>query len=68
MKGVVRAYFVEAQWFHEGYVPPFDERMSNAIVTGTCFLDPAAAYIGLGDIAGIDAYEWLRKVELFKDL
>ncbi|KAK9220834.1 hypothetical protein WN944_009258 [Citrus x changshan-huyou] len=60
MKGVVRAYFVEAQWFHEGYVPPFDERMSNAIVTGTCFLDPAAAYVGLGDIAGIDAYEWLR--------
>ncbi|KDO56474.1 hypothetical protein CISIN_1g047694mg, partial [Citrus sinensis] len=47
MKGVARAYFVEAQWFHEGYMPPFDERMSNAIVTGTY-------------IAGIDAYEWLR--------
>lgn len=60
MKELVRAYQVEAQWFREGYVPIFDDSMRTSLIIGNCFLDPAAAFIGMGDVAGIDAYEWLR--------
>ncbi|KAJ4724653.1 Terpene synthase [Melia azedarach] len=60
MKEVVRAYFVEAQWFREGFVPLFDERMSNALVTAGCVLAPAATFMGIKEIAGIHAYEWLQ--------
>ncbi|KAJ4724611.1 Terpene synthase [Melia azedarach] len=60
MKEVTRAYFVEAQWFREDFVPSFDERMSNALITGCCVLAPAAAFIGIKEIAGIHAYEWLQ--------
>lgn len=57
---IIRAYFVEAQWFREGFMPPFDERLSSATITNGCFLLPAAALIRMGEIAGINAFEWLQ--------
>ncbi|KAJ4724626.1 Terpene synthase 12 [Melia azedarach] len=60
VKELVRAYFVEAQWFHDGFVPSFDERMSNALISGHCVLGPAATFIGIREIAGINAFEWLK--------
>ncbi|KAJ4724652.1 Terpene synthase [Melia azedarach] len=60
VKEVARAYFVEAQWFREGFVPLFDERMSNALISACCVLVPAATFIGIKEIAGIHAFEWLQ--------
>ncbi|KAJ4724655.1 Terpene synthase [Melia azedarach] len=60
VKEVVRAYFVEAQWFREGFVPLFDEHMSNALISACCVLLPAAAFTGIREIAGIHAFEWLQ--------
>ncbi|XP_031280828.1 probable terpene synthase 6 [Pistacia vera] len=52
LKELARAYLLEAQWFHEGFVPSFVERMENALVTGTCFYSIAALFVGMGEIAG----------------
>ncbi|KAJ4724622.1 Terpene synthase [Melia azedarach] len=60
VKEVVRAYFVEAQWFREGFVPSFDERMSNALISACCVLLPAATFTGIREIAGVHAFEWLQ--------
>ncbi|XP_031247789.1 probable terpene synthase 6 [Pistacia vera] len=60
LKELARAYLLEAQWFHEGFVPSFEERMENALVTGTCFYGIAALFVGMGEIAGINEFEWLQ--------
>ncbi|KAJ0105489.1 hypothetical protein Patl1_19300 [Pistacia atlantica] len=60
LKELARAYLLEVQWFHEGFVPSFEERMENALVTGTCFYGIAALFVGMGEIVGINAFEWLQ--------
>uniref|UniRef100_UPI00397F6515 terpene synthase family protein n=1 Tax=Salmonella sp. s58078 TaxID=3159699 RepID=UPI00397F6515 len=44
MKKLVRAYFNESKWYHENYVPTFEEYMKTGLTTGgypmletTCF-------------------------------
>ncbi|KAJ4724507.1 Viridiflorene synthase [Melia azedarach] len=60
LKEIVRAYFVEAQCFRQGVVPPFEERLDNALITGCAFFLPAALFVGMGEVAGIDAFDWIR--------
>ncbi|KAJ4724505.1 Casbene synthase [Melia azedarach] len=60
VKEMVRAYLVEAKWFHEGFVPEFDEHISIALRTAGCFALPASSFLGMGDIADIEAFEWLQ--------
>ncbi|KAJ4724609.1 Terpene synthase [Melia azedarach] len=60
LKELVRAYLVEAQHFREGVVPPFEERLDNAVITACPFFVPAASFIGMGEVAGIDAFDWIR--------
>ncbi|KAJ4724506.1 Terpene synthase [Melia azedarach] len=60
VKEMVRAYLVEAKWFHEGFVPEFDEHMSIALITAGCFALPASSFLGMGEIADIEAFEWLQ--------
>ncbi|CAA3027396.1 vetispiradiene synthase 2-like [Olea europaea subsp. europaea] len=37
LKELARAYYVEAKWFIEGYLPPFSDYMSNALITCTYY-------------------------------
>ncbi|KAJ4724508.1 Terpene synthase [Melia azedarach] len=59
VKEMVRAYLVEAKWFHEGFAPEFDEHMSIALITAGSFALPASSFLGMGEIADIEAFEWL---------
>ncbi|KDP46452.1 hypothetical protein JCGZ_12935 [Jatropha curcas] len=55
------AYFVEAKWFNEGYVPPFEEYISNGLVSSTYSVLPAASFIGMENVVGSKEYEWVKE-------
>ncbi|KAG6393441.1 hypothetical protein SASPL_147682 [Salvia splendens] len=60
LKELVRGYFVEAKWFIEGYLPPFEEYLSNALITSTyCYLT-TSSLLGMGT-ARNEHFEWLSK-------
>lgn len=61
MKEQVQSYFEEAKWFHESYVPTVEEYMQLALVTcGFCYLT-TVSFLGLGNIATKEAFEWASK-------
>ncbi|KAL5765295.1 hypothetical protein ACOSQ2_017889 [Xanthoceras sorbifolium] len=68
MKEMVSAYHLEAEWFNQNYVPPFDEYLDNAIVSAGCYSLTAATFVGMGEMAGIDAFNWLQgRPKIVKD-
>ncbi|XP_071723270.1 probable terpene synthase 6 [Rutidosis leptorrhynchoides] len=59
-KELVRAYHVEAEWCNKGYVPGVEEYMSNAL-TSSCYTAIAmCCFIGMGELAGNEAFEWVK--------
>lgn len=60
MKEIVKSYFIEAKWFIEGYMPPFEEYMSNALITSTYFLLTTTSLLGMKS-ATKKAFDWLIK-------
>ncbi|KAG6685678.1 hypothetical protein I3842_12G123800 [Carya illinoinensis] len=54
----VQAYFVEAKWFNEKYVPTFEEYMNNALVSCGYFVLTTLSFAGMGDIA-TEAFDWV---------
>ncbi|KAH7861221.1 hypothetical protein Vadar_023293 [Vaccinium darrowii] len=59
MKNLVRAYFEEAKWFHEGYVPSMEEYMRVALVTGAYKMLATTSFVGMGDLVSKEAFEWV---------
>ncbi|EEF48772.1 Casbene synthase, chloroplast precursor, putative [Ricinus communis] len=59
-KELVRSYYVEAQWFSDGYVPSFDEYMRNGLITSTYTVLPAASFIGMENTVGEKEYKWVQ--------
>ncbi|XP_057947853.1 probable sesquiterpene synthase [Malania oleifera] len=59
MKILVKGYFDEAKWFHEKYVPTFDEYMRVALVTSGYTMLTTISYLGMGEIATKEAFDWL---------
>ncbi|KAL5803912.1 hypothetical protein ACOSQ3_030712 [Xanthoceras sorbifolium] len=61
MKEMVKAYLVEAEWFYQNYVPPFDEYLRYSLISIGSFSYTAAKFLGMEEeIAGINAFEWLQ--------
>ncbi|EOY14243.1 Terpene synthase 21, putative [Theobroma cacao] len=58
--GLINNYQAEVKWCHDGYVPTFEEYMRVAMKTST--YDPiiTTSFIGMGTIAGLEAFEWLQ--------
>ncbi|KAL8479702.1 hypothetical protein ACS0TY_026578 [Phlomoides rotata] len=59
-KELANSYNVEAKWFIQGYMPPFEEYLSNAFIT--C----AGGYLTLALFLGVESvtkeeFEWLSK-------
>ena len=51
----------EAEWFNKGYVPTMEEYMQHGSVTsGQCFV-AITSFLGVGDIATDEAFEWASK-------
>ncbi|XP_075671447.1 putative terpene synthase 2 [Castanea sativa] len=61
MKKLVQAYFVEAKWFNEGYIPTMDEYMSNALKSSGYPTVITISFVGMGDIVTQEAFEWVSQ-------
>ncbi|KAK9265812.1 hypothetical protein L1049_017788 [Liquidambar formosana] len=59
MKNLVRAYHAEAIWCSKQYVPTFEEYMHVALVTSAYYMLATASFVGMGDIATKETFEWL---------
>ncbi|WMV59896.1 hypothetical protein MTR67_053281 [Solanum verrucosum] len=60
MKKVVKAYFQEAKWYYGKKVPRMKQYMKNGIPTSGYLLLATNSWLGMGEIATKDAFDWLR--------
>ncbi|CAK9142770.1 unnamed protein product, partial [Ilex paraguariensis] len=51
MKKLIRAYFPEAKWFNEGYVPTTEEYMEVALVSCGYMMLSTTSFVGMGELA-----------------
>ncbi|KAA3467283.1 putative terpene synthase 6 isoform X2 [Gossypium australe] len=58
---LVNGYHAETKWYHDGYVPTFEEYMSVAMKTSTFEVWLVISFIGMGKMAGREAFEWMQK-------
>ena len=59
LKNQVRAYFAEAKWAHEGYIPTIEEYMLVALVTSSSCMLTTWSFIGMGEIMTKEAFDWV---------
>ena len=59
LKNQVRAYFAEAKWAHEGYIPTIEEYMLVALVTSSSRMLTTWSFIGMGEIMTKEAFDWV---------
>nr|T1RRJ6.1 RecName: Full=Germacrene A synthase; Short=LvGEAS; AltName: Full=Beta-elemene synthase [Lavandula viridis]AGN72806.1 germacrene A [Lavandula viridis] len=60
LKELVRSYHVEAKWFIQGYLPPFEEYLKNALITCTYCYHTTTSLLGVESAVRED-FEWLSK-------
>ncbi|KAL1548356.1 (-)-5-epieremophilene synthase stps2 [Salvia divinorum] len=60
LKELVRSYHVEAKWFIQGYLPPFEEYLKNALITCTYCYHTTTALLG-DESATREDFEWLSE-------
>ncbi|OMP04543.1 hypothetical protein COLO4_09542 [Corchorus olitorius] len=58
MKQLCQAYFVEAKWYHESYVPTVEEYLANAMVSAGYIMVTITSLVGMGDIVTKDTFDW----------
>ncbi|XP_043689739.1 (-)-germacrene D synthase-like [Telopea speciosissima] len=56
---LVKAYFMEAKWFNDGYHPTFEEYMEVASITGGCTHLTIVSFVGMGDIMTKEVFDWV---------
>ncbi|KAJ8428541.1 hypothetical protein Cgig2_003789 [Carnegiea gigantea] len=61
MKILCQAYLQEAKWCHEKYVPTYDEYIDNGYVSCGYPFGIVASFLGMGEIATKEAFEWARQ-------
>ncbi|KAG1363417.1 hypothetical protein COCNU_11G002440 [Cocos nucifera] len=59
LKEVSRAYFEEAKWRDEGYIPPLKEYLTVSLITGCYAALPCASFVGMGEEATKEAFDWV---------
>ncbi|KAM7486349.1 hypothetical protein LguiA_002358 [Lonicera macranthoides] len=59
MKQLVRAYFHEANWYHKGYVPTFEEYMEVALVSGAYIMLATTSFVGMGESVTKQAFDYV---------
>ena len=59
MKGAVRAYHNEAQWFHGDCIPSVEEYLSVALVTSDVTLFTIISFVGMGRMATKEIFDWV---------
>nr|QLC36842.1 terpene synthase 22 [Cannabis sativa] len=61
MKRIIGAYFEEARWLNEGYLPSFDEHLRVSYISSGYVLLIATSYVGMHDIVTHETLNWLSK-------
>ncbi|KAI9187184.1 hypothetical protein LWI28_025226 [Acer negundo] len=59
MKRLVQAYFVEAKWCKDGYVPKVEECMQNSLVSSGYPMLATTCFLSMGDFANQQAFDWI---------
>ncbi|CAF2016490.1 unnamed protein product [Brassica oleracea] len=59
LKTMANGYMQEAKWLKEKYTATFDEYMENALVTSGYYSVSAMTFSRMGNVANLDAFEWL---------
>ncbi|KAL7185034.1 hypothetical protein ACSBR2_027054 [Camellia fascicularis] len=59
MKILVRAFFEEAKWLHQGNVPSIEEYMRVALVTGAYTVLATTSLVGMGEVVSKEAFDWV---------
>lgn len=60
MKSLCKAYFMEAKWFNEGYVPKVEEYMKVASISASYNVFASISFLSLGNVASKEVYEWAQ--------
>ncbi|KAL9236368.1 hypothetical protein vseg_011048 [Gypsophila vaccaria] len=58
VKDLSKEYMQEAEWCHKNYVPTYEEYMKNALVTSPYPLGTIGSFLGMGEIASKESFEW----------
>ncbi|KAK6230402.1 hypothetical protein QUC31_001920 [Theobroma cacao] len=58
MKQLSQAYFVEAKWYHENYVPTVEEYMTNALVSSGYIMVTVTSFVGMGNVVTKETFQW----------
>ncbi|KAM3744275.1 hypothetical protein ACB098_06G040300 [Castanea mollissima] len=59
MKRLVRAYFDEAKWLYQNYIPTMEEYMHVALKSSAYPMLTAISFLGMGDIVTKEAFDWI---------
>ncbi|MCE0482382.1 hypothetical protein HAX54_041082 [Datura stramonium] len=58
MKEIVRSYYIEAKWFIQENMPPFEVYLNNALISGGLYLLTLASLLGMRSISKA-SFEWM---------
>ncbi|KAL9232173.1 hypothetical protein vseg_007312 [Gypsophila vaccaria] len=61
MKQNCRAWFDEAEWCNRKYIPTYDEYIEVALISIAQTAGIAAAFLGMGEIATKESFEWVAR-------
>ncbi|KAG8382760.1 hypothetical protein BUALT_Bualt05G0110800 [Buddleja alternifolia] len=64
MKKLVRAYFEEAKWVYNNYIPTMEEYMSVALVSGAYMMLSTTSLVGMGSLVTRETFEWVTNEPL----
>ncbi|KAL6999145.1 (-)-germacrene D synthase [Sarracenia purpurea var. burkii] len=64
MKNLIRAYFDEAKWYHEGYTPSTEEYIHLGLEASAYEVLITTSFIGMGELASKEVFDWVVKVPL----
>nr|XP_010909538.2 alpha-humulene synthase [Elaeis guineensis] len=59
IKEISRAYFEEAKWRDEGYVPPLKEYLTVSLISCCYAALACASFVGMGEKATKEAFDWV---------
>jgi hypothetical protein len=60
---LVRAYNKEVKWREQGHVPAtVEEHLQVSARSGACHLLSCTSFVGMGDVAAQEAFEWVCSV------
>ncbi|KAG8387558.1 hypothetical protein BUALT_Bualt02G0033900 [Buddleja alternifolia] len=64
MKKLVKAYFQEAKWLYNNYIPTMEEYMMVGLVSSTYMVFPTISLVGMGSLATKETFEWISNEPL----